>query len=76
MLLTGKVRRRDEEEIIKDVLVKVFKRKIDTNSFFDGSLVSLDFFSMTVSNNKTKVFFNRTKFKFIINYSINTYHKS
>ena len=56
MLLTGKVRRRDEEEIIKDVLVKVFKRKIDTNSFFDGSLVSLDFFSMTVSNNKTKFF--------------------
>ena len=49
MLLTGKVRRTDEEEVIKSVLVKVFKRPIDTNTFFDGSMVSLDFRSLTVS---------------------------
>ncbi|KAL5263839.1 hypothetical protein ACHWQZ_G005046 [Mnemiopsis leidyi] len=47
MLLTGKVRRREEEQTIKEVLVKVFKRQIDPATFLDGTLVSADFHSLT-----------------------------
>ena len=49
MLLSGKVRRLEEEETIKCVLESVFKRKIDTATFYDGSLVALDFKAKSVS---------------------------
>ena len=41
MLLSGKVRRPEEEAVIKGVLETVFRRTVDVSNFYNGSLVDL-----------------------------------
>ena len=62
MLLSGKVRRTEEEDVIKSVLQIVFKRKINTATFYDGSLVAIEFRDTPVSFSRQLLVFSKCLF--------------